>query len=932
MVKSGMCIWAKTDMKEPSSLLWLSLRQHLLDTMGISHYIFTRYLSSHTRDILNACFHGYAEQVLAFLSGVHDIGKCTPAFEKQVMDSGYDFLIDNLDEHGLDIPPHVESKRLRHETSGFYAVRHWLMNHGFSKDYANTLSIAVGGHHGTYHDAQVYASVPRKRNEYGDMAWDNERTSIMDEMSSISGFDMIRAILSSDEHTITMPVQSILTGCIVMSDWISSSTWTFPLLPTGTYAGEEQVRIDEGWRRAKLDSSWDVSRPDNTEDMLHHEFDVPDEAEPNAMQMAAVDIARESHSPSMMIIEAPMGSGKTEAALMCAHHLAYNNGYGGVAFSLPTQATANGILPRVMKWIPKTTGGRESVELVHGRSALNEDFSQLRGTSLYDDVGIEVNRWFDGSRRGVLANFVVCTIDQVLMLALQSKHFDLRHLGFANKVVIIDEVHAADDYMMIYLNRALEWLAALGSSVILLSATLPSERRAAMIRSFSYGLDSTYDDNADVAMDSYPLITSVSHDGVVYKSVEKGCDDASTLMHIEHIDDDEVIANLRESLRNGGCACVIRNTVGGAQTLYEDVIAAGIVGPDEVMVVHSRFNGHDRSIWERSLLKRFGKDTSMRPHRFIVIGTQVLEQSLDLDFDIMITDIVPMDLLLQRAGRCHRHHSVDEVRPRNLMNPKILVTGYRYHDGTVSFDSGSLYVYGFGKHRNMSKLLRTVALMEHRDTISLPDDIHPMVEEAYDMNNVPPSDYASMIHDEDEKLCDIISSQEQRASIGVLRRPRGYTYNNTGKTRSDMLWGSNESEFGGSSEDIIMASVRDIHSSLGVIMIVSEQEDSMRFVSPDMDGRYGMVSLLSTPDGTMSKDISSQSIQLPSALSGEWIIRETIDILERDMIPSWQRSPLLKGELVLRLDNMMHTVITCKHKDFEITYSGITGLHVEERK
>jgi CRISPR-associated endonuclease/helicase Cas3 len=928
---SGIHIWAKTDMQDQSSHLWLSLRQHLLDTMGISHHVFNDYLSPHTRNMIDEAFLGHGEQVMAFLAGVHDVGKCTPAFEKQIMDSEYGFLIDNLSRHGFDIPKGIiKSSYLRHETSGFFALRKWLMAHGFIKGCADSLAIIVGGHHGKYHEADVYNAVGRKLPKYfGSGAWDDERNAIIADIARLSGFDGIMHELESMD-ALPMPLQSMITGCVVMSDWIASSTWMFPLLPHGTYNGDQRMRTEKGWSRAGLGSAWSVSPPEDTDDMLHDEFDIPSSASPNAMQEAAVSMASRSHGPSMMIIESPMGSGKTEAALMCAHQLAYRNGHGGMAFSLPTQATANGILPRVMKWIPRTTGGRESLELIHGRAALNEDFANLRGANIYDDSTLVVNRWFDGSRRGVLANFVVCTIDQVLMLALKSKHFDLRHLGLANKVVIVDEVHAADDYMMVYLDRALEWLAALGSSVILLSATLPSQRRREMVRSFSNGLRLIDDGEEAIAPDAYPLITCVSSVGTEFSTPHIVQDTVE--VRLGHLaDDEDVLSCLRSSLCDGGCACVIKNTVNGAQSMYETIRGSGIVNDDEIMIVHSRFNGHDRSMWERSLLRMFGKNKDNRPHRFIVVGTQVLEQSLDIDFDVMITDIAPMDLLLQRSGRLHRHRGTDAIRPRRLSIPQLFITGYaENHDG-ITFDNGSLYVYGFGQHKNTSKLLRTVALLKDRATVSIPDSIHPLVESAYDTDIIPPCDFADDIRTADEELKSIVAKKEQDASHGVLIRPFGYDYHNVKRKRADILWGSNDMDYGGSSEESIMASVRDIQSSLGVIMVISEDDDSMRFASPDMDERNGMISLLTVPDAQLSKDILSQSIQLPSSLAGPWIIDSTIRILEDGMIASWQQSPLLKGELVMKLDTSRNTVICYKHKDYEVSYSNITGLCIKER-
>ena len=235
---------------------------------------------------------------------------------------------------------------------------------------------------------------------------------------------------------------------------------------------------------------------------------------PRPMQRAAVEVARSVETPGLMIIEAPMGEGKTEAALAAAEILAARTGRGGICVALPTMATTDAMFGRVHRWLerlPHEDGADvRSVFLAHGKARLNEEFQGLArssgrwvmsamgedlregGSSTRDKLrnppdSVVVSQWMQGRKKGMLANFVVCTVDQVLMGALEMKHLCLRQLALANKVVVIDECHAYDSYMRCYLNRVLEWLGAMGVPVVLLSATLPAQQRREMLTSYQRG-------------------------------------------------------------------------------------------------------------------------------------------------------------------------------------------------------------------------------------------------------------------------------------------------------------------------------------------------------------------------------------------------------------------------------------------------------------
>jgi CRISPR-associated endonuclease/helicase Cas3 len=342
-------------------------------------------------------------------------------------------------------------------------------------------------------------------------------------------------------------------------------------------------------------------------------------------------------------------------------------------------------------------------------------------------------------------------VDQALLSVLQTRHFFVRLFGLAGKTVIIDEVHAYEAYMTTLLERLLEWLAALGSPVVLISATLPAQRREGLVRAYAKGLGLTL--LPSLSQQDYPRITWVTPSNHGAQSITQA-PESSCELKLSWIPDDpsDLASRLKGALANGGCAAVICNTVRRAQEVYQvlkplfpDVADDG--GP-ELDLFHSQFLYQDREEREKRALSRFGKPDSkvvladgqevtvQRPTKAILIATQVIEQSLDLDFDLMVTDIALIDLLLQRAGRLHRHQ---RQRPEGLEAAQLWVRQPNLVDDVPQFDSGSAHVY------EPNLLLRTwLALQKRTDqgkgivTLQLPDDIDALIQQVYHDESAAP--------------------------------------------------------------------------------------------------------------------------------------------------------------------------------------------------
>ncbi|MGP1406631.1 DEAD/DEAH box helicase family protein [Filifactor alocis] len=224
-------------------------------------------------------------------------------------------------------------------------------------------------------------------------------------------------------------------------------------------------------------------------------FEARFQFSPKSFQEKISNEISKLEQPGLVIIEAPMGLGKTESALEAAEQLAEKTGRSGLLFGLPTQATSNGIFPRINSWLNSVAQDSEenlSIRLVHGKASLNEEFTDIPNSNNInidesDEGSVFVNQWFSGRKTSALDDFVVATVDQLLMIALKQKHLALRHLGISKKVVVIDEVHAYDAYMGIFLFRAIEYLGAYHVPVVLLSATLPSDIRKNLVQHYMKG-------------------------------------------------------------------------------------------------------------------------------------------------------------------------------------------------------------------------------------------------------------------------------------------------------------------------------------------------------------------------------------------------------------------------------------------------------------
>ena len=733
--------WAKTGDKD-SPTRGLSLVQHMLDAGSVAARLWDTWLAPGLQKRFSELLTLSMEDTRAlvcWLAATHDMGKATPEFSGQLDKRGDENLAvyrQRIEQQDFEFPEDLVTPtsglRCPHSKYSQSILIHLLTSNieGMPREVTETLASISGAHHGTpadnLSDSTDLSNVILERlSPKWHATWQELYNITLERFGASSALQQ----LAQHGQIIPISVQFCITGFVIMSDWIASNPDFFPMGTFGSAEQEQRARI--GWQALGLEQRWTAALDTNPDtpaaDLYASRFGWSNPTL-RPMQEVVVEAARSMQSGGMMCIEAPMGQGKTEAGLIAAEFLAQATGRTGIAFAAPTQATSNALFDRVVEWVKYQTTNvaqeqGEAIEphsmfLGHSKNRFNKSYEAISEADIFDEsptLGRGNNRktlrpgtslarhsWLSGTKKGLLSSFVVCTIDQVLMTALQARHVMLRYLGLASKVIIIDEVHAYDAYMSKYLAAALYWLGQMNAPVILMSATLPSAIRDDLMESYANGLkigvepqrnapaSSSAPQNdmmaqmmANIAKNqepSTPAVTEISPLDLDYPvihtltaedngtpkkwKVEQPVE--QTEIELKLIDDSpESVLNVLKPLANDhGCAAVICNTVGRAQEIH--AFLSEQFGEEQIILTHSRFTSTHRTEQEELLVSKLGKkahyseadgEDSLRPHRLIVVGTQVIEQSLDLDFDVMITDFAPVDLMFQRMGRLHRHDS-----------------------------------------------------------------------------------------------------------------------------------------------------------------------------------------------------------------------------------------------------------------------------------
>lgn len=692
--------------------------------------------------------------LLAFWASLHDIGKAAPQFQRK-----YEPVVPLLMENGFGFPspsPHPAP----HGVLTAWALENLLQEEtGLPVRAARLIARALGGHHGTWPIPSQMQIPNLQSSDKGDDAWHEARKglarAVMEIFQPPANFQFPTA--QNEVNTLLV----LFSGLVSVADWIGSSTDFFQFesafLPPDEYARRSARQAEEALRYL----GWVGWEPDG----MKPDFEQLFHFSAHASQEAAFQNAENLPQPTLLIIEAPTGSGKTETALYLADRWLQASQGRGIYIAMPTQATSNQMFGRVEQFLTGRYPDQIiNLHLVHGAALLMDCNQVPEWMEVFDEEGapqsggVRAQTWFLPRKRTLLAPFGVGTVDQALMSVLQTRHFFVRLFGLGQKVVVFDEVHAYDTYMSVLFRRLLAWLRSIGTSVILLSATLPETVRSELVAAWLGGKAGR------LPPCKYPRLTLAAGDRLESIPLPEPPPRHLRLEWI-HTEPEALAAQLSEKLIEGGCAAVICNRVARAQQIYQALKQAAIVPQDGLILFHARYPYEWRKEIEDRVLGLFSKN-GRRPEKAIVVATQVIEQSLDLDFDYMISDLAPVDLLLQRAGRLHRHAEANvDKRPRRLAEPTLAVTLPAIRDGAPDFGPDER-VY------ERAMLLRSWLMLQERAALNLPQDTAELIEGVYDSAPEPvDAATAAAVHAADEKARRERESAVSQAKSRLVPRP-----------------------------------------------------------------------------------------------------------------------------------------------------------------
>ena len=487
-------------------------------------------------------------------------------------------------------------------------------------------------------------------------------------------------------------------------------------------------------------------------------------AHPRPMQKLAEE-APLKDGAQLFILEDTTGAGKTEAAIMLAARMMEAGKGEGLYFALPTMATANAMYGRLAGTYQKLfeTSASEDLSLVlaHGRSNLSEAFraivnpTDMANGSEDETASAFCAQWIaDDRRKAFYADVGAGTIDQAFLSILPKRHLTLRQYGLAGRILIVDEAHCFDAYMGEELSTLLELHAQNGGSAIVLSATLSLQQRRDMAEAFAKGLGlrDPEDLSDQLCSEAYPLLTSATIGGV--QECESGFDSAlRRSVTVERLSD-RITAETRalSAAKEEAAVLVICNAVDEAIAIYESLVGQ-VDNPDHIHLFHARFAQSDRQVIENDVLRRFGRDAKATDRAgHILVATQVVEQSLDLDFDLVISDLAPVDLIIQRAGRMWRHLDKRSPESRPVERPHILVISP--DPDQVEDENWLEPVLGKAAfvYQNAGVMWRSAKALSDAGCIDTPGSFRPLIEYVYANGDVPPALEEKQIEDEGKEM------------------------------------------------------------------------------------------------------------------------------------------------------------------------------------
>ena len=736
---SFMTFWGKAEAHADTKSVHL-LPFHCLDVAAVGRVFLKQ--NRRIRGIL-ARLTGLEEahfaQCMVFFLALHDIGKFAESFQNlrpnllkrlqdRKSDKGYGLRHDTLGfliwkEHlksyllGIGCLPGSSTSRRRIRETGY---DYWMR--------------AIAGHHG---------EPPKEENRrILDFFGEQDIKAVKDYAGAVIKllFEDGRNLPDVDKAQLRT-ASWWLGGLAVLCDWLGSNTAYFP-------ACGHEMPLDRYWRRALERAEHALASTELMVDIPETELHLqdlfePDLEDPTPLQAACGEIVV-GEGPGLYILEDVTGAGKTEAAVLLAHRLMIHGKGAGFYFALPTMATANAMFKRMQmvygRLFPSKT--QPSLVLAHSARNLSQAFRQAvlpvpkTKEIPYGDTtvpaGAHCSAWLaDNPKKALLAAVGVGTVDQALLGILPSRHQGLRLLGMMDKVLIVDEVHACDAYMHTLLKVLLRAQAIAGGSVILLSATLSNYQRQALVDAFAEGISVGNGILQKTGKSDYPLFTSFAGGDLREINIDTR-KEVRRYVNVEMVHKLEQVEDVvKQAVEAGHCVCWIRNTVAEARQGYAS-LRRKFPGWS-IDLFHARFALADRLEIEERIVRDFGKNSTAKQRKGrVVVATQVIEQSLDVDFDVMVTDLAPIDLIIQRAGRLCRHcrdqngNRVEGADQRGT--PVLNVLSPESVEQPDANWYEALFPQGAWVYPNHGQLWLTARLLNERAGFDVPGDVREMTE------------------------------------------------------------------------------------------------------------------------------------------------------------------------------------------------------------
>ena len=766
------------------------LPYHCLDVAAVGHSLLLGNAALRRKfEVITGLDDVICSRWLNLFLALHDLGKFSESFQ--------------------NLCPDILNKLQGKTSSKHYAVRHDSLGNLFWRDHLwdavgsnkipafseiehelddwqeifNVIIKACAGHHGTPPNMKGLNNIPLFFANYFGHS---------DTVAAEEFILTLSALFPSENECVVLPspleleeqIQKaswLIAGLVVLCDWIGSNREWFEFhekpMPLADYWQYHALPQAE---RALTEAGIGRPTPVNADTTFPRLF--PAITLPTPLQRHVAD-CYVANNPQLFILEDVTGSGKTEAALLLAGRLMAAGLGSGLFVALPTMATSNAMYERMTMVYRRLYAdeAKPSLVLAHAARHLSGSFMASVSGSGKHDVDDEAattqcSAWLaDNRKKALLADVGVGTIDQALLAVLPARFQSLRLFGLADHILVIDEVHAYDPYMNKLLQNLLTFHAALGGSAILLSATLPRHIRQESIAAFARGCGVKQIPRANSV--SYPLVTAFSSDPGLTETAIDAMPQRRCSVTVRLIAEQEEVEHLIvETVRRGKCVCWIRNTVHDAFVGYGSLKVQ--IKADRLMLFHARFAMGDRLEIENTVTSAFGRKSGEQERKGkVLIATQVVEQSLDLDFDLLVSDLAPMDLLIQRAGRLHRHLRDESGNPiaegKDRREPPCMVI----HGPLPDYDaSGDWYKSAFPKaafvYPSHGCLWLTARLLADKGVLLMPDDARELIEAAFSecADSIP-----EPLRERDQQAEAQWQADKSLAHINMLKLEEGYT-------------------------------------------------------------------------------------------------------------------------------------------------------------